>query len=130
MISCYDPGRLRFQRHVNAVKRQVCSDATQVKTFPILRDIKMKLAALSLLTWSALAAARAPIKKTLAGHIDPDQAMTFVYVPFDVPPGVTSIYVLQSYSEKGAGNSLDLGIFDERGAGRSGGMTFISWVCV
>lgn len=75
----------------------------------------MKLVALSLLTWSALAAARAPIKKTLTGHIDPDQVMTFVYVPFDVPPGVTSIYVLQSYSEKGAGNSLDLGIFDERG---------------
>lgn len=72
---------------------------------------------LALLGSSAVlsAAARPPIKKTLTGHIDPSQVMTFVYAPFDVPPGVTSIYVLQSYSEKGAGNALDLGIFDQRG---------------
>jgi hypothetical protein len=61
------------------------------------------------------AAARAPIKKTLTGHIDPSQVFSFVYVPFEVEVGTTSIYVLQNYSNKGQGNSLDLGIFDQRG---------------
>lgn len=63
----------------------------------------------------AVSATRAPIKKTLTGHIDPSQVFSFVYVPFEVEPETTSIYVLQSYSSKGAGNSLDLGIFDQRG---------------
>lgn len=61
------------------------------------------------------AAARAPIKKTLTGHIDPSQVFSFVYVPFEVEVGTTSIYVLQNYSNKGQGNALDLGIFDQRG---------------
>jgi hypothetical protein len=60
-------------------------------------------------------AARAPIKKTLTGHIDPSQVFSFVYVPFEVELGTTSIYVIQSYSNKGQGNALDLGIFDQRG---------------
>ena len=59
--------------------------------------------------------AQPAIKQTLTGHINPEQVFSFVYVPFEVPPGTTSIYVLQNYTEKGAGNSLDLGIFDERG---------------
>lgn len=60
-------------------------------------------------------AVQQPIKLTLTGHIDPSQVMSFVYVPFKVPVGVTSIYVLQSYSDKGTGNALDLGCFDQRG---------------
>lgn len=60
-------------------------------------------------------AGKAPVKKTLTGHIDPSQVYSFVYVPFEVEPETISIYVLQSYSEKGSGNSLDLGIFDQRG---------------
>lgn len=62
-----------------------------------------------------MAAARAPIQLTLNGHIDQSQVMSFVYAPFNVPVGVTSIYVLQNYSMKGQGNSLDLGCFDQRG---------------
>ncbi|EAL86144.1 hypothetical protein KXW29_007152 [Aspergillus fumigatus] len=60
-------------------------------------------------------AARAPIKKTLTGHIDPSQVFSFVYVPFEVEVGTTSIYVVQNYSNKGRGNALDLGVFDQRG---------------
>ncbi|KEF59685.1 uncharacterized protein A1O9_04531 [Exophiala aquamarina CBS 119918] len=52
---------------------------------------------------------------TLTGHIDPAEVFSFVYVPFDVPPGVTNITVVQNYSSKGAGNSLDLGVFDPLG---------------
>lgn len=81
----------------------------------------MRIPALFLLTLG-LASARAPIKKSLTGHIDPSQVYSFVYVPFDVEPGTTSIYVLQNYSAKGAGNSLDLGIFDQRGYQLAGAM--------
>lgn len=56
-----------------------------------------------------------PMSLNLTGHIDPSQVMTFVYAPFQVPEGVNSIYVLQNYSMKGQGNSLDLGCFDQRG---------------
>ncbi|KIX08766.1 uncharacterized protein Z518_03423 [Rhinocladiella mackenziei CBS 650.93] len=52
---------------------------------------------------------------TLTGHIEPSEIFTFVYVPFEVSSDVTSIYVYQNYSFKGAGNSLDLGIYDPRG---------------
>ncbi|KAF2092660.1 PHP domain protein [Rhizodiscina lignyota] len=58
---------------------------------------------------------RLPIKRHLHGHITPEQVMTFLYEPFDVPPGVNSIYVLQNYTDKSLGNSLDIGIFDVRG---------------
>lgn len=58
---------------------------------------------------------RAPIQLNLTGHIDPSEVMSFVYAPFTVPEGVTSLYVLQNYSLKGQGNSLDLGCFDQRG---------------
>jgi hypothetical protein len=72
-----------------------------------------------------------PIKKTLTGHIDPSQVMTFVYVPFDVEEGTMSIHVLQNYSQKGAGNALDLGVFDQRGYhiadGQNGTSGFRGW---
>jgi predicted metal-dependent phosphoesterase TrpH len=64
---------------------------------------------------AAIASARDPITLNLTGHIDPSQVMSFVYVPFEVESGVTSIYVLQNYSMKGHGNALDLGVFDQRG---------------
>ncbi|KAH8800347.1 PHP domain protein [Xylogone sp. PMI_703] len=71
------------------------------------------------------------IKKTLTGHIDASQVMTFVYVPFEIEPGTTSLYVLQNYSKKGAGNSLDLGVFDQRGHhiadGQNGTSGFRGW---
>ncbi|KUL84859.1 hypothetical protein ZTR_08257 [Talaromyces verruculosus] len=77
----------------------------------------MKLSTSTLLVASLAGhvSAKDPIKKTLTGHIDPSQVYSFIYVPFDVEVGTTSIYVLQSYSDKGKGNALDLGIFDQRG---------------
>jgi hypothetical protein len=54
-------------------------------------------------------------KQILTGHINPEQVFSFVYIPFEVKTGTTSIYVLQSYSDNGNGNSLDLGVFDQRG---------------
>jgi hypothetical protein len=71
----------------------------------------------SALTPSTLAqsTSRPPTNLTLTGHITPDQIFSFVYAPFNVTSDVTSIYVLQNYSFKGAGNALDLGVFDPRG---------------
>lgn len=70
----------------------------------------------AMLAWAAVATAvKCPIKMNLTGHIDPDQVMTFVYQPFEVPAGVASISALYSYSQKGQGNALDIGIFDQRG---------------
>ena len=62
-----------------------------------------------------VSAATAPINLSLKGHISSNQVYSFVYVPFQVPIGATSIYVLENYSEKGAGNAVDLGVFDPRG---------------
>ncbi|CAI7593874.1 unnamed protein product [Penicillium manginii] len=63
----------------------------------------------------ASVSARAPVTLNLTGHIDASQVMSFVYVPFQVEPETTSVYVLQNYSLHGQGNSLDLGVFDQRG---------------
>jgi hypothetical protein len=60
-------------------------------------------------------AAKCPINMNLTGHINPDQVMTFVYEAIEVPAGVSSISVSYSYSLKGRGNALDIGIFDQRG---------------
>ncbi|KAF9890524.1 hypothetical protein FE257_005929 [Aspergillus nanangensis] len=68
-----------------------------------------------LLLPSGTTARNGSMKKTLTGHIDPSEVFSFVYVPFEVELGTTSIYVLQSYSAKNEGNALDLGIFDQRG---------------
>lgn len=59
----------------------------------------------------------------LSGHIDPAQVFSFVYVPFQVPAGVTNITVVQNYSSKGQGNALDLGVFDPRGTGSIDSLT-------
>ena len=52
---------------------------------------------------------------SLSGHIEPSQIFSFVYAPFNITSDVTSITVYQNYSFKGAGNALDLGIFDPHG---------------
>lgn len=72
-------------------------------------------------------AAASTVTRTLRGHITPDQVFSFVYVPFDVPVGTTSIYVLQNYTEKGQGNSVDLGVFDQRGYTVSGGNSSVGF---
>lgn len=71
--------------------------------------------------------AMAPFNLNLKGHISPDQVYSFIYVPFDVPIGATSIHVLQTYTEKGAGNSVDLGVFDPRGYSIEGQTGFRGW---
>jgi hypothetical protein len=75
----------------------------------------------------SLCVASANVTKTLTGHINPDQVYSFVYVPFDVPEGTTSISVIQGYSNKGAGNALDLGVFDPRGYSDPEGLGFRGW---
>lgn len=47
------------------------------------------------------------------GHIASDRP-DWVYVPFDVPEGVTDLHVRYEYNREG-GNALDIGIFDPDG---------------
>src|SRR5262245_58177577 len=57
--------------------------------------------------------------QTITGHLDPG-AVDWVYLPVDVPSGVRQIDVSYSYDKPAepfgtVTNSLDIGIFDERG---------------
>ena len=66
----------------------------------------------------------------LSGHLDTGAA-DFVYLPIDVPRGVREIAVSYTYDKLPVpsgtlGNSLDIGIFDERGI-RLGGPGFRGW---
>jgi predicted metal-dependent phosphoesterase TrpH len=54
------------------------------------------------------------ISLNITGVYEPDTLFTFQCVPFDVPPGCTSITVVQIY-DKPLGNSLDIGLWDQRG---------------
>jgi hypothetical protein len=56
------------------------------------------------------------------GHLNPDQEKSYMHVPFDLPAGVERIDVFYDYSERissdptvSGGNTIDLGVFDERG---------------
>jgi hypothetical protein len=58
----------------------------------------------------------------LEGQIMPNQALRYVHLPFDVPPGIGRMEVEYDYdsaigSDPGlaGGNTLDMGIFDPRG---------------
>lgn len=62
------------------------------------------------------------IALTLTGHLAPDQTLTYIYVPFDVPAGTGRIDVSYSYDAGVSsdptvtgGNTVDIGIFDPRG---------------
>lgn len=55
------------------------------------------------------------IHLNITGHYGPDTFYTFQPVALDVPVGCTSIHVLQKYSDKGMGNSLDIGMWNPRG---------------
>lgn len=61
-----------------------------------------------------LVAAACADRDHLAGRIEPGQISDWIYVPFEVKPGVTSIGVEYSYPNKDV-NVLDIGLFDERG---------------
>jgi hypothetical protein len=59
---------------------------------------------------------------TLAGRFEKDHERRYSHVPFDVPAGVRQLHIRYSYSDQvdsdplvGGGNTLDIGLFDERG---------------
>lgn len=69
----------------------------------------------------------------LTGHIAPEQARRYLTVPFTVPDGVEQIHLSYDYSDRIAsdpdldnGNTLDIGLFDERGTA-AGGPGFRGW---
>jgi hypothetical protein len=69
----------------------------------------------------------AVLHSRLTGQIDPAQEKQYLLVPFTVPAAAARIAVDLAYSEQissdptlAGGNTLDLGIFDQRGVGSSG----------
>jgi hypothetical protein len=61
----------------------------------------------------------------------PTGSPDYVYAPFEVPPGVRESGVTYTYDHPPVptgipGNALDIGLFDERGAG-PGGEGFRGW---
>ena len=85
--------------------------------------------------------ADAPVDRTstrfppviLTGQIGPEQARRYRTVPFAVPDGVEQIHLTYDYSDRIAsdpdldnGNTLDIGLFDERGTA-AGGPGFRGW---
>jgi len=68
--------------------------------------------------------------KVITGHLDPG-APDFVYLPVQIPAGVSEISVVYSYDKPAVpsgtpGNSCDIGIFDARGTDL-GGEGFRGW---
>src|SRR5215216_4234548 len=69
----------------------------------------------------------------LAGRFEPAQARRYVHLPFEVFPGVRQLHLCYRYSDRVGsdpaltdGNTLDIGLFDERGIA-SGGPGFRGW---
>jgi len=71
----------------------------------------------------------------VTGTFDQDDERTWRHVPFDVPVGIEQIHLTISYNDMidsnpflfgGSGNTLDIGLFDERGIA-SGGPGFRGW---
>jgi PHP domain-containing protein len=59
---------------------------------------------------------------TLTGRFEKDHERRYAHIPFDVPGGLHQLHVGYSYSDQidsdplvGGGNTLDIGLFDERG---------------
>jgi len=64
---------------------------------------------------------------TLRGSFDSTDERKYVYVPFEVPPGVRALHITYDYSDRipsdpnlRGGNTLDIGLFDPQGIGASG----------
>jgi hypothetical protein len=58
----------------------------------------------------------------LAGRFEKDHERRYAHVPFEVPSGLGQMHIRYSYSDQidsdpliGGGNTLDIGLFDERG---------------
>ncbi|HYO89369.1 MAG TPA: CehA/McbA family metallohydrolase, partial [Candidatus Limnocylindrales bacterium] len=63
-----------------------------------------------------------PTHLRLTGTLTPDQTLTYVHLPFEVPEGIGQIDVAYSYDAAissdptlAGGNTIDIGIFDPRG---------------
>jgi hypothetical protein len=59
---------------------------------------------------------------TLAGRFEKDHERRYAHIPFDVRAGLRQLHIRYSYSDQidsdplvGGGNTLDIGLFDERG---------------
>ena len=62
----------------------------------------------------------------LQGHFEKEHERRYAHVPFDVPAGRRQIHIRYSYNDQidsdptlGGGNTLDIGLFDERGIAES-----------
>lgn len=62
-------------------------------------------------------------ERVLEGWVPPSQAGTYYLIPFEMPPSVARLDVAYEYSDQigsdpqlTGGNTIDIGIFDERGA--------------
>ena len=58
----------------------------------------------------------------IEGSAGPEQTLSYIHLPFEVPEGTTRVEVAYSYSDAigsdpqlTGGNTVDLGIFDARG---------------
>ncbi|HEX5506743.1 MAG TPA: CehA/McbA family metallohydrolase [Thermomicrobiales bacterium] len=78
-------------------------------------------------------AALPPPDIVLTGRFEPGQERRYVHLPFDLPAGVRQLHVAYDYGDRigsdptlVGGNTLDIGIFDERGAA-AGGPGFRGW---
>lgn len=63
----------------------------------------------------------------LAGRFEPGEERRYRHVPFEVPPGITQLHFRYTYNDAigsdpllQGGNTLDIGLFDERGTAASG----------
>jgi hypothetical protein len=63
-----------------------------------------------------------PPSLTLTGRFEKDHERRYAHVPFEVPAGLRQLHIRYSYSDQidsdplvGGGNTLDIGLFDERG---------------
>jgi hypothetical protein len=63
-----------------------------------------------------------PPDRRLTGHFDRAHEKRYAHVPFDVPRGLRQLHVRYAYSDRidsdpqvTGGNTLDIGLFDERG---------------
>jgi hypothetical protein len=63
-------------------------------------------------------------ERMIAGHVPASEEGTFLHLPFEMPPGVGRLEVRYDYSDPidsdphvTGGNTVDLGLFDERGIG-------------
>ena len=74
-----------------------------------------------------------PPDRTLRGHFDRAHERRYAHVPFDVPHGVRQLHVAYEYNDRipsdpilVGGNTLDIGLFDERGIAQ-GSEGFRGW---